>query len=88
MVMASRTAVRTNRSQVDGTIVLMMANSLAVKAAQRIWYINVNGHYTVKDSEWFWNIDGIKYQEESICFNGFVIFFNFKTLTGGHALFF
>ena len=85
MVMTSRTAVRTNRSQVNGTIVLMMAKPLAVKTAQRIWHINVNGHYTIKDSERFWNIDGIECKEESIGFNCFVVFFNFKTFTGGHA---
>ena len=88
MVMTSRTAVRTNRSQVNGTIVLMMAKPLAVKTAQRIWHINVNGHYTIKDSERFWNIDGIECKEKSIGFNRFVVFFNFKTFTGGHALFF
>ena len=78
--MTSRTAVRTNRSQVNGTIVLMMAKPLAVETAQRIWHINVNGHYTVKDSERFWDIDGIECQKESIRFNRFMVFLILKRL--------
>ena len=51
VVITSLTAIRTNRSHVNGTIVLMMAKPLAVETAQKIWHIDVNGHYTDENFE-------------------------------------
>ena len=72
--MPSRTAVRTNISQVNGTIVLMMAKPLAIKTAQRFWHINVNRYDTVENFQRFWYIFCIKCQENSICFHSSMIF--------------
>ena len=47
----SSTAVCTNRSQINGKVVLMRGKPLAIKTAQRIWHIDVNGLYMVKKNE-------------------------------------
>ena len=88
MVMPSRTAVRTNRSQVNETIVLMMAKPLAIKTTQRIRHINVNRYDTVKNFQRFRYIYCIKSQKNSVCIHSPMIFFDSEPFTSGHALFF
>ena len=85
--MTSSSAVRTNRSQIDGAIVFMMAKPLAVEVAQRVWHINVNWYNTIENFERFRHVDCVECEKKRVCFGCVMIFFNFKTFASSHALF-
>ena len=74
VVVTSSTAVCTNRSQIDGAIVFMMAKPLAVETAQRVWHINVNWYNTIENFERFRHVDRVECKKKRVCFDCVMIF--------------